>query len=205
MPPKKNTGDVSTLSETEMRFIKALFDNMTQKPDTDWEKVAETLSLKDGKCAKERWRQMSIRHGWRGDASAPAGSTPRKTTAAAGDKVAKKPRTPRKKKETAPAAVYAADFGAWEAAGKPSAVKQEDDTKDVNLAQPHTPPEQTLPQTTFIQEKLPEQELAEKTLPEQALPEQTLNEKPLHEQTTPEQTYSKEMLQHIAQQALQAI
>ncbi|KAF4126440.1 hypothetical protein GMORB2_0176 [Geosmithia morbida] len=97
MPPKKSS-DTGTLSDTEMRFIKALFDNMTQKPDTDWDRVADALGLKDSKCAKERWRQMSIRHGWRTDpsSSAGAGASPRKAAAAA-DKVAKKPATPRKK------------------------------------------------------------------------------------------------------------
>lgn len=84
------------LTENELRFIKAVFDNMTQKPDANWDNVAMALSLKDAKCAKERWRQMSVRHGWREGAAA-AGS-PRKGGATAGDaKVTKKPRTPRKK------------------------------------------------------------------------------------------------------------
>lgn len=69
---------------------------MTQKPDADWDAVATTLSLKDAKCAKERWRQMSVRHGWREG----GGASPRKggTSGAGRDsKVTKKPRTPRKK------------------------------------------------------------------------------------------------------------
>ncbi|KAJ4136023.1 hypothetical protein NW768_003631 [Fusarium equiseti] len=98
MPTKKNSGEDGSptgLTDGELRFIKAIFDNMTQKPDADWDAVAHTLSLKDAKCAKERFRQMSVRHGWRGDASAAA--SPRKSTStAAGDKVTKKPRTPRK-------------------------------------------------------------------------------------------------------------
>ncbi|KAF7559725.1 hypothetical protein G7046_g4433 [Stylonectria norvegica] len=105
MPPKKASPvDPEApigLTEGELRFIKAVFDNMTQKPDADWDLVAAALGLKDAKCAKERFRQMSVRHGWR-DSSATA--TPRKAKggAAAGDgsdqfKVAKKPRTPRKK------------------------------------------------------------------------------------------------------------
>jgi hypothetical protein len=105
MPPKKATSSeaptVSGLSETELRFIKAVFDNMTQKPDADWDKVANDLGLKDAKCAKERFRQMSVRHGWRPNAGAP-GSSPGKgksVTGPSGDgKVTKKPRvrTPRK-------------------------------------------------------------------------------------------------------------
>ncbi|KAM0553872.1 hypothetical protein ACHAPJ_007218 [Fusarium lateritium] len=98
MPPKKSTsgedGGVTGLTDGELRFIKAIFDNMTQKPDADWDAVAETLSLKDAKCAKERFRQMSVRHGWRNDQAA---ASPRKGAASAGDKVVKKPRAPRKK------------------------------------------------------------------------------------------------------------
>ncbi|CAJ0551760.1 Ff.00g057390.m01.CDS01 [Fusarium sp. VM40] len=97
MPPKKSSGDDSSptgLTDGELRFIKAVFDNMTQKPDADWDAVAASLSLKDAKCAKERFRQMSVRHGWRGDAA--SGSSPRKPAAAAtATGVAKKPRAPR--------------------------------------------------------------------------------------------------------------
>ncbi|RSL55988.1 hypothetical protein CEP54_009092 [Fusarium duplospermum] len=98
MPPKKtNTeeGAPTGLTDGELRFIKAIFDNMTQKPDADWDAVATTLGLKDAKCAKERFRQMSVRHGWRDQSSAGATASPRK--AAAGDKVTKKRATPRKK------------------------------------------------------------------------------------------------------------
>ncbi|KIL91664.1 hypothetical protein FAVG1_05281 [Fusarium avenaceum] len=97
MPPKKSSGDDSSptgLTDGELRFIKAVFDNMTQKPDADWDAVAASLSLKDAKCAKERFRQMSVRHGWRGDSA--SGSSPRKSSAAAtATGVAKKPRAPR--------------------------------------------------------------------------------------------------------------
>ncbi|RGP66842.1 hypothetical protein FLONG3_8714 [Fusarium longipes] len=99
MAPKKSSGEDGSpigLTDGELRFIKAIFDNMTQKPDADWTAVAETLSLKDAKCAKERFRQMSVRHGWRGDASAASASPRKGSSAASGDKVAKKPRTPRK-------------------------------------------------------------------------------------------------------------
>ncbi|KAM0516684.1 hypothetical protein ACHAPE_005318 [Trichoderma viride] len=106
MPPKKATSSdtptVSGLSENELRFIKAVFDNMTQKPDADWDKVAGDLGLKDAKCAKERFRQMSVRHGWRPNA-APGSNSPSKgkkdVTGPSGDgKVTKMPRgrTPKK-------------------------------------------------------------------------------------------------------------
>lgn len=99
MPPKKTTtteeGAPTGLTDGELRFIKAIFDNMTQKPDADWDAVATTLGLKDAKCAKERFRQMSVRHGWRDQSSGGAAASPRK--AAAGDKVTKKRATPRKK------------------------------------------------------------------------------------------------------------
>lgn len=100
MPPKKAdaTSDAPTgLSASELRFIKAVFDNMTQKPDADWNAVAGDLTLKDAKCAKERFRQMSVRHGWAQN----GGASPRKAKAApptTGEpKVKKAPRAPRKK------------------------------------------------------------------------------------------------------------
>jgi hypothetical protein len=99
MPPKKSSGEDGSptgLTDGELRFIKAIFDNMTQKPDADWDAVAQTLSLKDAKCAKERFRQMSVRHGWRGDAASAAASPRKAASTSAGDKVTKKPRTPRK-------------------------------------------------------------------------------------------------------------
>ena len=93
MPPKQADGEMpSSLNTSELRFIKAIFDNMTQKPDADWDKVAVDLSLKDAKCAKERFRQMSVRHGWRSESSSPRKAAAKKAG------VAKKPATPRKKK-----------------------------------------------------------------------------------------------------------
>ncbi|RKK90009.1 hypothetical protein BFJ68_g13166 [Fusarium oxysporum] len=84
MPPKKSAdqgGSPIGLTDGELRFIKAIFDNMTQKPDADWDAVANTVSLKDAKCAKERFRQMSVRHGWRSD-GAGSGPSPRQSPAA---------------------------------------------------------------------------------------------------------------------------
>lgn len=95
MAPKK-PGDVENpqgLNTNELRFIKAVFDNMTQKPDANWDRVAGDLGLKDAKCAKERFRQMSVRHGWREQPSPVKG----KAGVAGGTGVAKKQRTTRKK------------------------------------------------------------------------------------------------------------
>lgn len=97
MPPKKTAeSSANGLTDGELRFIKAIFDNMTQKPDADWNKVAGDIGLKDAKCAKERFRQMSVRHGWREQGS--AASTPRKPKAVGpiDSKITKK-RTPKKK------------------------------------------------------------------------------------------------------------
>lgn len=93
MAPKKTAESEAPqgLNSNELRFIKAVFDNMTQKPDANWDKVAGDLGLKDAKCAKERFRQMSVRHGWRDQPTSPT-----KTKAATGAGV-KKTRTPRKK------------------------------------------------------------------------------------------------------------
>ncbi|KAG5977863.1 hypothetical protein E4U55_006475 [Claviceps digitariae] len=83
------------LTDTEMRFIKAVFDNMTQKPDANWDNVATDLGLKDAKCAKERFRQMSVRHGWRDQAN--GNGSPRKGGATGGSVSKRAPRTPTKK------------------------------------------------------------------------------------------------------------
>lgn len=97
MAPKKSAEVEAPqgLNTNELRFIKAVFDNMTQKPDANWDKVAEDLKLKDAKCAKERFRQMSVRHGWR--EQGPSVPSPRKPKAATGAGV-KKTRAPRTKK-----------------------------------------------------------------------------------------------------------
>ncbi|PHH71710.1 hypothetical protein CDD80_5048 [Ophiocordyceps camponoti-rufipedis] len=99
MPPKEatagaNEGDTPQgMTNSELRFIKAVFDNMLNKPDANWDKVAQDMGLKNAKSAKERFRQMSIRHGWR-DQQQPG--TPRKSTDGKVSKV-KKTRAPRKK------------------------------------------------------------------------------------------------------------
>lgn len=83
MPPKKNTNanDTPRLTDGEERFIKALLESMTALPEADWEQCANTLGLKDGKCAKERWRQISSQRGWsRHKKRAPFDSTTNSTS-----------------------------------------------------------------------------------------------------------------------------
>lgn len=53
------------LSDTEAKFIQALLQNTAGPINAEWDKVAKALDLKDAKCAKERWRQISIRHGFK--------------------------------------------------------------------------------------------------------------------------------------------
>lgn len=103
MPSKKPTEAASPLglSNGELRFIKVMFDNMTQKPDADWEKVAMDLGLKDAKCAKERYRQMSVRHGWNsGQKASPSkGKSGNPLSASSDGKVIKKQSPQKFKKE----------------------------------------------------------------------------------------------------------
>ncbi|PTB67505.1 hypothetical protein BBK36DRAFT_1158340 [Trichoderma citrinoviride] len=133
MPPKKSDSAdgpaVSGLRDNELRFIKAVFDNMTQKPDANWTQVASDLGLKDAKCAKERFRQMSVRHGWR---TTTPGNSPSKAkkggdvTGPSGDgKVAKKPRMRTPRKAVAKKDVSEEDDG--------DDVKYEDDVKEEKM------------------------------------------------------------------------
>ncbi|KAF4877338.1 hypothetical protein K4K54_001329 [Colletotrichum sp. SAR 10_86] len=102
MPPKKNTeaeGSATALSETETRFLKAMFDHMNSRPDIDWDKVATDLGM-TAKSAKERFRVLGKRHNW-GTSAASAGGgngSPAKGPLAPknASKVAKKA-TPQKK------------------------------------------------------------------------------------------------------------
>ncbi|KAM0343724.1 hypothetical protein ACHAPU_008315 [Fusarium lateritium] len=134
MPPKKSSGEDGSptgLTDGELRFIKAIFDNMTQKPDADWDAVATTLSLKDAKCAKERFRQMSVRHGWRGDSA--SGSPARKSASTAGDKVAKKPRAPRTPRKKATKKPEEDDEAKDETKAEDKKVKSEDEDDDDDM------------------------------------------------------------------------
>jgi hypothetical protein len=75
MPPKKaatttaSIGEASnngapSLTQNEYSFIGAMLSHMNSKPDVDWDGVAQDCGLKDAKCTKERYRQMSVKHGW---------------------------------------------------------------------------------------------------------------------------------------------
>ncbi|KAH9239602.1 hypothetical protein K456DRAFT_1719010 [Colletotrichum gloeosporioides 23] len=66
MPPKKNAdaeGSATALSETETRFLKAMFDHMNS--------LATDLGM-TAKSAKERFRILGKRHNW-GTSAAGAG------------------------------------------------------------------------------------------------------------------------------------
>ena len=69
MPPKKaddiidGVGNLS-MTPSEARLVKAIFDHMIDKPNTDWTKVAEDNNLKSAKGAKDRFRIVSAKHGW---------------------------------------------------------------------------------------------------------------------------------------------
>ncbi|KAK0386489.1 hypothetical protein NLU13_6324 [Sarocladium strictum] len=83
-PRKVNDGDASApgLTSAENKFIKTMFDNMKTRPDADWDKVAEQMSLKDAKCAKERFRQIAQRHGWNNKSESGSSKVTKKKPAA---------------------------------------------------------------------------------------------------------------------------
>lgn len=85
----------SGLTATESRFVKALFENMSSKPDADWDQVAKAVELKDAKCAKERFRQICKRHDWYGGTASPKKAD---TTGASADGKVTKKRGPAKKR-----------------------------------------------------------------------------------------------------------
>lgn len=49
-------------SEGDHRFFLAMIANLVTKPDVNWDGVAETMGLKDVKCTKERWRQITKKY-----------------------------------------------------------------------------------------------------------------------------------------------
>ncbi|KAK3371400.1 hypothetical protein B0T24DRAFT_721519 [Lasiosphaeria ovina] len=134
MPPKKSAAATSesadgpavpTLkgkvpTEGDTKFIFALLENFSTKPDFDWEKIAVILGLKDTKCTKERWRQIRLKYDIDVPETAGAAATPSRakktpatpaTAAASGDvggDAVMEPFTPTPKKRRAPAAKKAA-------------------------------------------------------------------------------------------------
>ncbi|KAJ6784932.1 hypothetical protein PWT90_10945 [Aphanocladium album] len=97
--------DKVTLTEGEMRILKAIFAHMNSKPDVDWDAAASAASLGNAKSLKERYRQMCVRLGWnnKGAAAAAAAAsssnpvTPKKTKASP-SKVVKRSGGGRKRK-----------------------------------------------------------------------------------------------------------
>jgi hypothetical protein len=53
------------LTDGENRFLQAVLHSTLGPINADWAQVAQEMSLKDGKCARERWRQICGRHGWK--------------------------------------------------------------------------------------------------------------------------------------------
>lgn len=64
-------------SAADARFIKAVFDSMQGRPDTNWEQVAVDYGSKDKKQAMEKYRVMAIKMNW------PRGAIPSPAKAAA--------------------------------------------------------------------------------------------------------------------------
>lgn len=56
---------VMSLTAAELRFLQAVIESTSGPINADWDQVAEIMKLKDAKCAKERWRQISNRRGWK--------------------------------------------------------------------------------------------------------------------------------------------
>lgn len=55
----------------ELAFIKAVFRHSNARLNADWNKVAEEVSVKDAKCARERFRQISVKHSFGGQDVSP--------------------------------------------------------------------------------------------------------------------------------------
>ena len=60
---------VKAFSASEMGYITAFFSNMETKPEVNWDKVAVDAGLKDGRCARDRFRQIMAKHNFQGGAS----------------------------------------------------------------------------------------------------------------------------------------
>ena len=57
------------LTDGENRFLQAVLRSILGPINADWNLVAQEMKLKDGKCARERWRQIRGRHGWKSASS----------------------------------------------------------------------------------------------------------------------------------------
>ncbi|KAK0378482.1 hypothetical protein CLIM01_04185 [Colletotrichum limetticola] len=103
MPPKKSTATegesaVPILTETEAKFVKAVFDSMNTRPDIDYENVAGIMGLANGKSARDRLRTISKKHGWSATDGSSGGSPAKKPVGVKKTPVKKKGIAQRKKK-----------------------------------------------------------------------------------------------------------
>ena len=67
MAPKKpeDSSDGSlTLTPGDARCLKAMFDSMIDKPNVDWSQVAEQMSIKTPKGARDRYWAMTKKYDW---------------------------------------------------------------------------------------------------------------------------------------------
>lgn len=76
--------DVKAFTAVEMAYVKAVIRySRVNLTTADWEKVAEEVRVKDAKCARERFRQISVKHSF-GSGDSPqkpsAGGSPCKVT-----------------------------------------------------------------------------------------------------------------------------
>lgn len=90
----QDTPKCLTLAAVEMSYIKAVFRHSRTRLAADWDKVAEEVNVKDAKCARERFRQISVKHSLLGQ----EGGSPKKGGAADSSGKVTKKRTPRVKK-----------------------------------------------------------------------------------------------------------
>lgn len=87
--------DVKAFTAVEIAYVKAAIRySRVNLTTADWEKVVEEVSVKDAKCARERFRQISVKHSF-GSGDSPqkprAGDSPCKVTKKKGGR-AKKPK-----------------------------------------------------------------------------------------------------------------
>lgn len=55
----------------EIAYIKAVFRHSKARLNADWDKVAEEVSVKHAKCARDRFRQISVKHSFGGQDASP--------------------------------------------------------------------------------------------------------------------------------------
>lgn len=85
MPPFPRAEGSLKLSDHEQRLVNAVLSSMPKRPEVDWDNVAKILKLKDGKCARERYRQVASRHGWAGSTTKEANTSATRPVAASAE------------------------------------------------------------------------------------------------------------------------